>query len=225
MKPWLAAVLLLLPLAAGAQETRLTLMETGMATRVQDVPMASLRVEARAATAAAAQQQVNRAMAVALEEARRTAGVLATTTGAYTQRVDDNKAWLAVQVLNLRGGEGAALAELVGSLQLRGLALNELGWQLSEDAQRALRDEATRQGLSALRARAGLVAAELGMSVSRIERVALDTSLDQPAPRMAAMAARAAAPAPPSNVPTEATVTTRISAEIILVPRQEAPRP
>lgn len=219
MRRWWLLAALLLPLAAQAQEeTRLSLSETGTALRLPDQPVAMLRVEARAASATAAQGQVNRAMAAAIEEARKFSGVVASTGRYGTQRVDDNKAWLATQTLHLRGGDGAALADLAGVLQGRGLALEELGWRLSPEQQREARDEATRAGLAALRERATLIAAELGMNVRRIDRVAVDSSFEMPF-RQAAPAAMSARAAPPVSVPQEATVTSRITAEILLAPR------
>lgn len=221
MRRWLLAVALALPLAAQAQDhgTRLTLAETGSALRLPDTPVASMRAEARATTAAAAQQQLNRTMTAALEEARELAG-LTPATGRYSvQRGEENRTWLATQLLTLRGGDPAALADLIGTLQSRGLALDDLGWRLSDAQQREARDEATRQGLAAVNQRAALVAGELGLTVQRIERVALDVALDLPAPRMAsAMAARAA---PPVAVPHEVAVTVRITAEILLTARQD----
>jgi predicted secreted protein len=219
MRRWLLLAVVLAPLAAQAQEeTRLSLSETGTALRLPDQPIATLRVEARAASAAAAQAQVNRAMAAAMEEARKVFGVVASTGRYGTHRVDDNKAWLATQALNLRGGDGAALADLVGALQGRGLALDELGWRLSPEQQREARDEATRAGLAALRERASMIAAELGLNVRRIDRVAVDSSFEMPF-RQAAPAAMSARAAPPVSVPQEATVSSRISAEILLAPR------
>lgn len=220
MRRWLLLAAILAPLAAQAQEeTRLSLAETGTALRLPDQPVATLRVEARAASAAAAQAQVNRAMTAATEEVRKVAGVVASTGRYATQRVDDNKAWLATQTLNLRGGDGAALADLVGALQGRGLALEELGWRLSPDQQREARDEATRAGLAALRERAAMIASDLGLTVRRIDRIAVDTSFEMPFRQAAPAAMSARAAPPPVSIPQEATVSSRITAEILLAPR------
>jgi uncharacterized protein YggE len=220
MRRGFLAAALLVPFTAAAQEaeTRLALTETGTALRLPDMPVASLRAEARAHTAAEAQHQVNRAMAVALEEAREASGIVASTGRYATRRVDDDKTWQASQTLRLRGGEPVVLADLVGALQARGLVLEELGTRLSPEQQREGRDEATRAALAALRERAAMIATDLDMTVRRIDRVSVDSSFEMPLRQGAALASQARA-APPSSVPQEATITSRVSAEIILAPR------
>ncbi|MBX9749782.1 MAG: SIMPL domain-containing protein, partial [Roseococcus sp.] len=126
---------LLAPVPAFAQsETRLRLSESGSATVQPDEVVASLRVEARATTAAEAQEQVNRAMAAALATARAVTGTRV-TTGHYAARADrDKQEFVAQQSLNLRGPE--AVVALVGQLQAEGLLLDNITWQLTEAAQR-----------------------------------------------------------------------------------------
>jgi hypothetical protein len=180
MRHWLLVLGLALPLGAQAQDatTRLTLAETGMATRLPDVPVASLRAEARAASAAAAQQQLNRIMTAALEEARGVAGVTPATGRYAAQRVDENRAWLASQVLTLRGRTLRA-TELVGSLQGRGLGPGGNGLApFRRIAARAPRGRRPRQGI-AVAEPAGVsgLPGNSGLRVLRIERLALDTTL------------------------------------------------
>ncbi|MCW8084558.1 SIMPL domain-containing protein [Sabulicella glaciei] len=213
----LALPLLLAPLPAMAQETKLRLSESATLRRAPDEPVAMLRAEARATSAAAAQAAVNRSVAVAVEQAQRVQG-LRVTTGRYaTHRSEEQRLWLAVQSITLRGGEASTLADLVGTLQSQGLALDMLGAQLSDEAERELREQATREAIRLLRARAEIVAAELGLRVSHLAELSIDMAHDGPRPMMAASAMRAA-PSPVS-LPEEAPVTVRASAEAILLPR------
>ncbi len=216
----LALPLLPLALAARAQETKLRLTETATARRMPDEILAQLRIEARAPNAAAAQEAVNRAMAAALERARGVPGVRATTgrAGAYrSERPNVAPEWVAQQALTLRASaEPAPLLTLVGQLQAQGLAISDLSWQLSDTLAREARDEATREALRLVRARAELVARELGLRVAALREVALDAA-DQvrPMPRAMAMAARADA-GPAVSAPEEISVAVTASAELTL---------
>lgn len=222
------ALLLALPLiplavAADAQETKLRLSETGTARRLPDEIVAQLRVEARGASAAAAQEAVNRAMAAALERARAVAAVRATTGRASAFRSERPNAapeWAAQQGLTLRGGDAAALLALVGQLQGQGLAISDLSWRLSDALEREARDEATREALRLVRAKAELVARELGLRVAALREVALDGAEGaRPMPRPAAMAMAAARDAGPAvSAPEEIAVQVTASAELTLAP-------
>lgn len=205
--------------AARAQETRLRLTESATVRRAPEEAFATLRLEARAGTAAAAQASVNRGMAAALEAASRVAGLRATTGRYAAHRVEDPRGWLAVQSLTLRGGDPAALADLAGSLQAQGFALEGIGARLSEAAQREAKEEATRQALRLIRARAELVAQELGLALSHLAEVAVDAPLDEvrPAPMMTAAAMRGGPP--PVAAPEDVAVTVRVAAQAILAPR------
>ncbi|MBY0338987.1 MAG: SIMPL domain-containing protein, partial [Acetobacteraceae bacterium] len=175
----LLAPLLALPMAARAQspgpETRLRLSEAGTARRPPDELTASLRIEARDASAAAAQAQVNQRMAEALRAVP--AGVQATTGAVFAHQSDPQRVWTAGQVLNLRARETAALLDFTGRLQAQGLALGDLSWRLSEALAREARDEATADGLRRMRERAALVARELGLRVLHLREVAVDAPL------------------------------------------------
>ncbi|MBP0444371.1 SIMPL domain-containing protein [Roseomonas sp. SSH11] len=221
--------LLALPMLAGAAlaqpgpvfpgpGTLLRLSETAEVIRAPDEVQASLRAEAREATAAAAQASVNRAAAAALEVARGVQGVTA-TTGAYrTWRQEDPARWFATQAINLRGRDQAALLELTGSLQSRGMALGGIQHGLTRDTARAARQEAASMALDALRRRAEAVAAQMGMRVERIAEIQLEApDLPMPRPMMAeAMVARAA-PAPVAQAQ-DIVVTAMVQATVILAP-------
>jgi len=222
MRRALFALALLPAIPARAQETRLRLSETGTARRMPDEVVAQLRVEARAASPAAAQDAANRAMAAALERARGVPGLRATTGRASAYRNERPNAapeWVAQQALTLRSGEAVPLLTLVGQLQALGLAMSDLAWQLSDALAREARDEATREALRLMRARAELVARELGLRVAALREVALDApEASRPMPRVAAMMAARAEAAPPVSAPEEIVVHATVSAELTLAP-------
>jgi len=199
--------------------TVLRLSETADVTRAPDEIRATLQAEARAATAAGAQEAVNRAMTAALEAARGVPGVTA-STGAYrTYRQEDPVRWVANQSLSLRSGDQAKLLELVGTLQARGLAVNGISYELTREATRTARQEAASIALDALRRRAEGVAEQLGMKVERIAEVQLETN-EVGAPRpmmMQSSAARAAAP--PVAQAEDVVVPATIQAVVVLAPR------
>ncbi len=215
----LIAAALLLPIAAQAQDTRLRLSESASVRRAPEEAFATLRAEARAATAAGAQAAVNRTVSSAMEQAGRVPNLRATTGRYSTQRVEDPRGWLATQSIQLRGGEAAALADLAGTLQGQGMLLEGIGARLSEAAQREAKEEATRLAIRALRARAELVAAELGLRVSHLAEIAVDAELAEPRPMAAPMMARASAAPAPVAAPEDVPVFARVSADVILSPR------
>jgi predicted secreted protein len=219
----LAALLVLAPLsAAWAGDTTLTLSETATVTAAPDELAAVLRAEATAPSAAEAQRLVNAAMAGALAQARQAPGVTAGTGGYSVFRDDQAKPaqWQASQTLALRSPDGAALLTLVGALQQKGLAVADLHWQLSDPAAKRAEAEATRRAIGALRGRVEEAAGLLGLHFVRFATVRVDTPQPfRPAMRMMAMAAPAAAPAPPSAVAEDIPVTATVAADAVLAPR------
>ncbi|WP_158292057.1 SIMPL domain-containing protein [Paracraurococcus ruber] len=203
--------------AQAPAETLLHLAETAQVTRPPDELRATLRAEARAATAAAAQAAVNRAVAAALDRARGVPAVTVTTGGYWAARSSESNTWQASQALLLRGAEAAPLLDLVGALQGSGLALADLGWILSPEAERAAREEASRLAIDGLQRRAAAVAAQLGLGVAGLREIRLDAPR-MPQPRPMAMAARAAPAPPPASVPEDAVVAATVEAEVILRP-------
>ncbi|NDG50577.1 MAG: SIMPL domain-containing protein [Rhodospirillales bacterium] len=155
-----------------------------------------------------------------MEAARAVTGVVATTGRASANRPEPGREWVASQTLTLRGADPVAVLELAGRLQQAGLAVTDMQWRLTEAPTRAAREEAARDGLRQLRARAALVADELGMQVSHFRDIYLDAAPDGPMPMMAA-AMRASGPgaAPPQLAREEIIITARVTADIILTPR------
>jgi uncharacterized protein YggE len=215
---------LLVPPAALAQpttplaETALHLGESAEVTRAPDEIVATLRAEARAGSAAAAQEAVNRAIAAALDRARAAPGVRVATGGYWTNRVEEGRAWQASQQLTLRGGDGAAVLDLAGALQQQGMAISQLQWQLTREAARGAREEAARLALESLRRRADAVATQLGLQVAGLREVRIDAPDRAPRP-MALQAMRAAAAPPPAAVAEDIVVSATVEAVVVLRPR------
>jgi predicted secreted protein len=193
-----------------AADTLLHLSESARVMVRPDELRAMLRSEAVAATAAEAQAQVNTAMMGAVALARQAAGVTV-TTGAYSVWPQTPSAragrsdWRASQTLALHGGDAVVLLTLVGTLQQRGLAVSELGWQMAAETARRARAEAIKQALAGLRARADEAAGILGLRFDSFREVRLDAAHQQPMPMVRAMAAPAASmsSAPPPTVEAE----------------------
>lgn len=208
------------PPAAAAAETVLSLAESAEVLRAPDEVRATLRVEARGASAAVVQARVNGLMAKALEQARAVPEVQAATGGYWTNRDGEKNTWTATQALTLRGTAPAPLLELAGALQEQGLVMGGLDWSLSRPQEIAARQEAGRMAIEALRQRAESVAGQLGMRVVNLRSLRLDAAA-QPVPRMqmSMMAARQdkAAP-PPVSSPEAVPVSATAMAEFVLRP-------
>ena len=203
--------------AAPLAETVLHLGESAEVTRAPDEIVATLRAEARAGSAAAAQEAVNRAIAAALDRARAAPGVRVATGGYWTNRVEEGRAWQASQQLTLRGADGAAVLDLVGALQQQGMAVSQLQWQLTRETARQTREEAARLALGALQRRADAVAAQLGLQVAGLREVRIDAPDRAPRPMPMAMSAmRAAAAPPPAAVAEDIVVSATVEAVVVL---------
>jgi predicted secreted protein len=240
MRRLLIACLLLLPLAAGAQDrpalrlvqpdpTRATmqLAETAEITVRQDELHALLAVEVRGASAAAVQAAVNRTMTAALERARGTAAVTVATGGysvwrAYGSGVPSSQAWQGSQTLQLTANDPAPLLELVGTLQGQGLAVRQLAFRVSRELFRQTREQATEEALRNLSARAERMAGVLGLVFERFAHVELGADRDH-ATAMQAFAAPSSRgvsdSAPPVAEAAEVRIGATVTAEAILKPR------
>ncbi len=218
----LGAVLATLPALAVAQpvETALHLSETAEVTRAPDEVVATLRAEARAPTAAAAQEAVNRAIAAAVTRAQAVSSARVSTGGYWTGRGEEGRGWQAAQSVTLRGGEAPALLELTAALQSQGLALQHLTWTLTRDAARQAREEASRLALDALRRRADALAGQLNLAVAGIREVRIDAPDRSPRPMpTAAMRSSASGAAPPVAIAEDITVPATVEAVVVLRPR------
>jgi predicted secreted protein len=215
------------PDPARADDTILKLSETATVTAAPDELTASMRAVAIAPTAQETQKRVNELMAAAIAAAKKASGITISTGSYNVWRVasspsERNERWQAGQSLNLTGRDAEAMLRLVGELQQMGLVQNNLLWRLSRDSERKAREEATRQALSTLRARADEAAEILGMRFESFREVRLDSVAPAPIlPRMqmATRATLAAPPPPPNAEGEEMPVTASAEADVVLKPR------
>jgi uncharacterized protein len=215
------------PPLAYADDTVLKLSETATVMVGPDELAASMRAEAIAPTAQDAQKRVNELMAAAIAAAKKVSGITVSTGSYNVWRVaapptDRNERWQSGQSLNLSGKDAEAMLKLVGDLQQMGLLQSNLLWRLSRDSEHKARQEATRQALSSLRARADEAAEILGLRFDSFREVRLDSVAPPPIMPRLQMATRAtmAAPAPPPNAEAEdLPVTASAEADVMLKPR------
>ncbi len=212
---------------AWAQDTVLRLSETATVMVLPDEIAASMRAESLAPTAQEAQRRVNDMMRDATDAAKKVNGITV-STGAYNvwrvgpTPLDRAERWQAGQSLDLSGRDGEAMLKLVGDLQQKGLIQSSLVWRMSGNTEREARKNATKQALSALRARAEEAADILGLRFAAFREVRLDSVAPPPImPRPMAMSRAAVqAPAPPPIAEAEAMpVTASAEADILLKPR------
>jgi uncharacterized protein YggE len=193
-----------------------------------DVLVADLTAQAASPSAAEAQRKVNALMASGMTDAKTVPGVEVRAVDYSVEMTDQPEpqagrkarpSWRAQQTLELRSGVSETLLDLVGKLQERGFAATSIDWQLSPVVSRKARDDAMEDALKTLRARAQRAAAALGLSVDYLK----DVRVDMPNPvfpvrQMAVAAMSARATPPPQATPSVQTVTSDVSARIVLKP-------
>ena len=189
-----------------------------------------LRAEATGADPRMVQAEINRRMAAALAATKPVAAVKAASGNYQTYQVTptgpDGKPkppaqWHTVQDLILVSRDfGAALA-LAGQLQAGGMLIGEMHFDVAPETLRAQQQALTDEALTAMTARAGQIAATLGLTVARIQTLNVGNAM-QPGggPRPLVMARAAPAPAPPPAVAAgDTTIAVTVNAEIALTPK------
>ena len=212
---------------AFAGDTILKLAETATVMVVPDELAASMRAEAIAPTAQDAQKRVNELMGAAIAAAKKVSGIVVSTGSYNVWRIaasptERNERWQSGQSLSLTGKDAEAMLKLVGDLQQMGLVQSNLLWRLSRETERKARQDATKQALSTLRARADEAAEILSLRFASFREVRLDSVAPPPIMPRLQMATRAtlAAPAPPPNAEAEdMPVTASAEADVVLKPR------
>jgi predicted secreted protein len=220
-----ASLALLLCLAAPAARaaTILHLTVTATVTTMPDELVAQLTANADASTAGAAQARVNQMVETALSAAKGLTAVTASTTQySVWHETDPKDVWHANQGMALRSHDGGGLLTLVGTLQRDGLAVGDLGWQLSPAAAETRYEQALRKAVDLLTERAVTVASLLHLSLRGFRSVTVGEDSSQPAPPIGLMrmmaAAPAASPAPPSARADVVTISATVSGDAALVP-------
>lgn len=196
-------------------DTILHLSVTASVTVMPDELVAQLTAQADAASAGAAQAQVNDMVSKALAAAKPLAGVLASTTQySVWHQTDPKVVWHASQGVALRSHNGARLLALVGQLQAAGLAVGDLSWQLSPALADKSYEQAMAKAIDKLTARTDAAAALLHLRARGFTQVTLGDDSSEPGPRpmlrMMAAAAPMAAP-PPSAQADLVTVSATVS--------------
>ncbi len=130
-----------------------------------DWATARLTVSSEGKDASVVAADVNRIMASAVARSK-DSEVIEVTTGSYVTHPvhDDGRIvrWRAFQELRLETGDVDELAELVGELQGRGVALSGIDFSVAKETRRALEDELIEEALGAFQARAARVAGAMG---------------------------------------------------------------
>ena len=194
----IGALLVLLAAPPACASTLLHLAQTATVMVAPDELDASLRAEATTAKPAEAQKRVNAMMTDALARARQVAGVTPSTSGYTVWRTgptpqDHTEHWHAGQTLELKSHDGSALLKLAGALQESGLAMQQLEWRLSRQAEKQAHAAATRQAISQLRGRIDEAASLLGLRFGSFKDVQLNMPRTPVYPRLMGAAVSAAA--------------------------------
>jgi predicted secreted protein len=199
--------------------TVLELSESARREVAQDELRASLAAHAEAPEPVAAQDRVNRMMAEAVETARGAGGVQV-STGSYSvyQNEPENRParWVAEQSLSLTGEDASVLLDLVGKLQGRGLAVQELRWSLATTTRRNVERQLLDEALDALSRTAKAAAEGLSLEFTGWRRVSLAPADTPSPPYRARMAMAAEAMAAPVAVAGTSEVVVTVNAEALL---------
>jgi predicted secreted protein len=231
-----AANLVLIALALGAMpaladepKTILHLNQAAEHTIARDRLTIDLRTEASGGDPRLVQAEVNRRMKAALDKARAVAAVKAATGNYDTYQttptgVDGQPKppaqWHSAQTLSLTARDFNAALTLAGQLQADGLLVSDMRFDVAPETLRAQQHVLTDEALTALTARAGQIAATLGLSVARIESLTVGNAMQPgggPRPIMMARAATNSVPAPVA-APGDAMISVSVDADIALLP-------
>lgn len=209
--------------------TLLSLSETAERDVTPDTLRARLLAQASSEQAAAAQNAVNAAMTKALARVRSLG--LDVATGGYHTYLDSpprpqtlpagarppGEVWRAQQSLIIAAKDDAKLLEAVGALQNEGLLLQELGYTVSREQQRALQDELMVEALQRLELRAAKAAAALRLRLDGWTRVGLNGGAAPRPPTMRVMRAESmAVGVPPATAAGEQTISVTVDGEALL---------
>lgn len=224
----LSSILLLVAAPAFAdppppEPTVLHLTQTAETRLTRDVLHVELRAEKTGADPQTVQAAINQGMKNALAEARAAPGIDVETGSYAVYHVETPAQWSGNQSLFLSGSDQAAVLQLAGSLQGRGLVMSNLGFEASPKTVRGAEDALTTEALAALRTRAAAIAGQMHTTVIGYRDLTVGNAQTEgaPMPRFTAMAATAAAPMPaPVAAAGQATVRVTVSAEILLAPKQ-----
>jgi predicted secreted protein len=199
-------LLLALPLAADADQQGPThnlvnLSVDATAEVDNDLLVAVLYAQREGSEPARLADEVNQTVNWAIAQAKTTPGIKVQTQSYNTQPVHRNSqlvGWRVSQSLRLESRDAGVLSDLIGQLQER-LAVQSLGFQVSDEARRKADEQLTAEALDRFIERARLITKQLGRSSYRLVRIEVNSAggpPPRPMLRAMAMDAEMAAAAP-----------------------------
>lgn len=183
-----------------------------------DQLVASLGIQREGSRAAALADEVNRAINWALDEARKVAVVKVQTQSYQTHpiyRKNTLSGWRVSQSIRLQSKDSAQLSELIGRLQER-LALQSIGFEVSDEARRAANEALIQEALGRFRERSAMITEQLGRRSYRLIQADVNTRGQGPAPMVRGMAMRAEVAAAPQFEAGTQTLRVNVSGQIEL---------
>jgi predicted secreted protein len=197
----------------------------------QDTLNVSLQYIAQGRDRTELQNEVNKIMSEALELVRAVSSLEYSTTHYHVQIVQtdrptrtdiNNPVFRAQQGLNITSKDSAALLELAGELQARGLTLDGLYYTLSDAAHEQVAAELTKAALQKLQNRAQGAAEALGKQSAELVEVSMDGTPNFMDVRqkfaMETFSSPAMDYAPPVAEPGETVISITVSARAVLSP-------
>lgn len=234
MRPLIAAALLLMfsPVTpANAQDyktildippgtTLISLSATEQVEIEQDILVANLQYQATNSNPKTLQDEINKVMQKAVEEARKVKDIEVSTQQYYVYETQP-RLMQGTQGMMLRGKNSGAILELTGKLQEMGLTMGGLGYEVSPEALEKTRDGLLENALLKLKAKAERTAKALGKAEAELLQINVDMGGYYPQPmmmgraEMAVMSADAKMAAPVAD-PGKSQVSLTVSAQALL---------
>ncbi len=197
----------------------------------QDLLIASLRIEVENTDNKKVQNDVNTAMAKALEMAKAYPDVKAVTRGYNVHQYDKNAGrkdrprtmvWKGTQSVQLKSKNAEKLLDLAGKIQGAGFVMGGLNYTLSPEVAAKVQDEMLEAALEKLQNRAQRAAKALGKSKAELKEINTEGGRYVPQPvyaraEMMAMDAGVKMAAPVAS-PGETTLSMTVNARAILKP-------
>lgn len=181
---------------------------------------ALLQVNEQHADPAGLADRINQTMAWALEVTAPYTALKNTTGGYRTQpvyRKEVIQGWRGSQDLRIKGADFAAIADLIGKLQVR-LKIQSINFFVSNELRARVESELIQNALDAYKARARLIADQLGFTLFRIIDLNVSTGNHVPRPQQAlyARSLAAEAVAAPAFEAGESTLLVTVDAKVEL---------
>lgn len=202
----------------------------------QDTLNASLRMEIDGTSAQDIQDKINKAMAKALEEAKKVSDVKTSTSGYYVYAFDDGqpdpktgrivnpvKKWRGSQSIELESKDSTKLLDLAGKIQGMGFVMGGLNYSLSTVKAEQARDAMIAQAIKTLNEKAKVVQTAMGKGNFEIIDMNIDSNMPTAYPMYKTMRMEmAGAPAADMSAPVaqagESEVSLTITARVLLKP-------